>query len=327
MIRWRRFFRSKQNILGLLIVLFFVLVAWLAPTLSPPADPNNPLPFKPLSQSFQRLPEPPSPEAPLGTAPQIRNLALFGVAPGQDAAFQWDVYHTLLWGARSALRFGLTVTLCTAMFGALMGLVSGYLGGTAERLIMRTTDAFLAFPVVAVIWVFNRALYGRIFSAPVTGFVDFAWWETILMRLAIDPIMLALIALSWMPYARLINAQVARIRRADYVLAAEAIGASGPRIILRHLLPNTISPVIVLAARDVGAMVILASAFIFIGFAGNVAWGVMLVSSRDYVIGLNGNPFAYWWSFLPISLALILFSIGWNLLGDGLNAVLNPYRT
>jgi peptide/nickel transport system permease protein len=74
-------------------------------------------------------------------------------------------------------------------------------------------------------------------------------------------------------------------------------------------------------------MVILASAFIFIGFGGNVAWGIMLVTSRDYVIGLSGNPFVYWWTFVPISLALILFSVGWNLLGDGLNTLLNPYRT
>lgn len=68
----------------------------------------------------------------------------------------------------------------------------------------------------------------------------------------------------------------------------------------------------------------MASAFIFIGIGGNVAWGVILVTSRDYVIGLGGNPFAYWWTFMPVTLALILFSIGWNLLGDGLNTMLNP---
>ena len=59
---------------------------------------------------------------------------------------------------------------------------------------------------------------------------------------------------------------------------------------------------------------------------GNVAWGVMLVTSRDYVIGLSGNPFAYWWTFVPVSLALVFFGIGWNLVGDGLNALLNPYE-
>jgi peptide/nickel transport system permease protein len=139
--------------------------------------------------------------------------------------------------------------------------------------------------------------------------------------------MLAFIFFSWMPYARLMNVQVSRVKQSEFVKAAESLGASHWRVLFYHLLPNTISPAIVLAARDVGAMVILASAFIFIGFGGNVAWGIMLVTSRDYVIGLSGNPFVYWWTFVPISLALILFSVGWNLLGDGLNTVLNPYRT
>lgn len=327
MFRWRLFFRSRQNLIGLLLILVFVVVAVLAPVLSPPADLANPQPFKPLDQKFQRIPEPPSPEAPLGTAPQIRASVLFGIAPGQDAAFQWDVYHTLIWGTRSALRFGLIVTLCTAVFGVAVGAISGYIGGTFERVIMRITDAFLAFPVIAAIWLLQRAFFSWTTNVFLGVAPELNRWEMLLQRLAIDPIMLALILFSWMPYARLINVRIGQIRKAVYVQAAESLGASSWRVLFYHLLPNTISPAVVLAARDVGAMVILASAFIFIGFTGNVAWGVLLVSSRDYVIGISGNPFAYWWSFLPVSLALILFSVGWNLLGDGLNAVLNPYRT
>jgi peptide/nickel transport system permease protein len=326
MFRWRLFFRQKQNLLGVLIVLLFFVVAWLAPVLAPPEDPTNPLPFKPLSQSFQRIPEPPSPGVPLGTAPQIRNLALFGIAPGQDAAFQWDIYYTLIWGTRSALRFGLLVTFCTALFGILVGAISGYLGGMVERVIMRITDAFLAFPVIAAIWVLQRAFFSWTYNVFLGEAPPMVWWEVMLERLGFDPIMLALIAFSWMPYARLINSQVGQLRKAVFVQAAESLGASHGRVLFHHLLPNAISPAVILAARDVGASVILASAFIFIGFTGNVAWGVLLVSSRDYVIGIGGNPFAYWWTFVPISLALILFSIGWNLLGDGLNALLNPHR-
>jgi len=93
---------------------------------------------------------------------------------------------------------------------------------------------------------------------------------------------------------------------------------------LRHLLPNAIAPAVVLVARDVGAMVILESAFTFIGMGGNTEWGVLLVTGRDYVIGMGGNPLAYWWTFLPVSLALVFFGVGWNLLGDGLNTMLNP---
>jgi peptide/nickel transport system permease protein len=123
------------------------------------------------------------------------------------------------------------------------------------------------------------------------------------------------------------NASMTQLRQSDYIEAAIAMGASGPRLIRKHFLPNAISPTMVLMARDVGGMVVLAAAFIFIGFGGDIAWGIILVSSRDFVIGLGGNPFVYWWSFLPFALALTLFALGWNLLGDGLNSALNPRRS
>jgi peptide/nickel transport system permease protein len=248
----------------------------------------------------------------------------YGIAPGQDASYQWDVYYTLVWGSRSALRFGLVVTLATALIGVVVGIVSGYVGGLSNLLTMRVTDAFLAFPVIAGVWVIQRAFYGNIYN-PFNDPITLTGWEGFLYRARIDPIMIAFILFSWMPYARLMNAQARRVKQTEYVRAAEAMGATSSRVMWRHILPNTIAPAIVLAARDVGGMVILASAFIFIGFGGNVAWGTLLVSSRDFVIGLNGNPFAYWWTFVPVSLALILFGVGWNLLGDGLNAALNPH--
>jgi peptide/nickel transport system permease protein len=325
MLRWRRFFGRRSNLLGLALVALFFLMALLAPRLAPPENPDFPWPFKNYSQSFYRQPLPPGPDIPLGTTPQIREMPQYGIAPGQDAAYQWDVYYTLIWGSRSALRFGLAVTLLTAVFGTVVGLISGYAGGRASALTMRVTDAFLAFPAIAAIWVIQRAFFSEIYSPfldplEATGFPGF------LYRYRIDPIMLALILLSWMPYARLMNAQARQARQSEYVRASESMGARSGHVIRRHLLPNTIAPAIVLAARDVGGMVILASAFIFIGFGGNVAWGTLLVTSRDYVIGIGGNPLEYWWTFIPVSLALILFGVGWNLLGDGLNDLLNPHK-
>lgn len=325
MMRWRRFFGRISSLAGLALVIGFILMAFLAPRLAPPIDPANPWPFKEHSQSFSRQPLPPGPDIPLGTTPQIRNLPLFGIAPGQDASFQWDVYYTLVWGSRSALRFGLMVTAMTAGVGILIGLVTGYIGGWFGMAIMRITDAFLAFPVIAGIWVIQRAYFGNIFNI----FADpdtLVWWERILSDLRIDPIMLTFILFMWMPYARLINLQVRSAMKTEYVQAARAMGARGSRIMARHLLPNVMAPALVLAARDVGGVVVLACAFIFIGFGGNVAWGTILVTSRDYIIGVGGNPFEYWWTFVPVSLALVLFSMGWNLLGDGLNALLDPYE-
>jgi peptide/nickel transport system permease protein len=128
-----------------------------------------------------------------------------------------------------------------------------------------------------------------------------------------------------MPYARLTSARISQLKQSEYVEAARSLGMRRSRIIRRHLLPNALPPLIVLAARDMGAMVILASAFTFIGLGASTEWGTLLVVGRDYVIGLGGNPLAYWWVFVPATLALILFGIGWNLLGDGLNSVLDPY--
>lgn len=325
MIPWRRFFRNRLNGVGLGLVLMFFVVAALAPQLAPPEDPAHPWPFRNVGRSFGRRPSPPEPGLPLGTTPQIINMPQYGFVPDQDASYLWDVYYTLIWGTRSALRFGLVVTLLTATLGLLVGIVSGYVGGATSLIVMRLTDAFLAFPAIAAIWVIQRAFFSNIYN-PFFDTSTLVGWEAFLYGNRIDPLMIALVLFSWMPYARLMNVQVRQARKAEYVQAAESMGATGARIIWRHILPNTISPTVVLAARDVGGMVILASAFIFVGFGGNVAWGTLLVASRDFVIGLGGNPFAYWWTFVPVSLALILFGVGWNLLGDGLNEALNPYQ-
>ncbi|MBK8988466.1 MAG: ABC transporter permease [Chloroflexi bacterium] len=272
MIAWRRFFRRKQNWLALLLVGGFLFVALAAPWLAPPDNPANPSPFKSVNRTFDRLPQPPGGDSPLGSVGQLANLARFGFTPGQDRFEQWDVFYTLIWGTRSALRFGLTVTLTTAVLGLLIGLISGYAGGIVQQGLMLFTDAFLTFPVIAAVWLFQRLLFGRIFN-PLTLPEMYLGWERAFIWLDLDPIMLALILFAWMPYARLVNGMVIQQKQADYVTAARALGASHRRIIWRHLLPNVISPAIVYGARDVGGSVILASAFIFIGFGGSVTWG------------------------------------------------------
>lgn len=302
----RRFFFNWQNLLALAIVALYVFVALAAPRLAPPDDPDNPAPFKIAetagrTPSSRRVPVPPNRDLPLGTA------------PGGS-----DVFYSMIWGARPALRFGLIVALTTACLGTLIGAISGYAEGLLNRLVMRITDAFLAFPAIAGVFLFEQML------TPVSSEAPPVMLERVLSALNLDPLMLALILFSWMPYARIINANVARLKQTEYALAARTIGAPHLRIILRHLLPNSIAPAIVMAARDVGGMVVLEAAFTFIGVGGGSPWGMLLVSGRSWIIGPSGNPLAYWWVFLPATLALILFGIGWNLLGDGLNNALDP---
>jgi peptide/nickel transport system permease protein len=128
-----------------------------------------------------------------------------------------------------------------------------------------------------------------------------------------------------MPYARLVNTLVIELKQTEFILAARSIGVRPARIVFRHLLPNAITPAVVLAARDVGSFVILQATLTFIGLGGNSIWGYILVVGRDWVIGPGGNVMAYWWVFIPATLTVILFGIAWNLFGDGLGELLDPY--
>jgi len=300
--RLRSFLRSGQVLLGLLIVGFFVVVAILAPQLAPPDDPDNPSGTRVVgSKYYDPMPSPPTEEVLLGTAPG-----------------QLDVYYSLVWGTRSALALGLTVTACTALIGILLGALSGYAGGLVLGLSLRLTDAFLAFPVISGVWLLQQVLM------PASPYGELSPIQQAFADLGLSPILLTLVAFSWMPYARLTSANVAQLKQTEYVQAARSIGVRRRRILARHLLPNVLPPVVVLGARDVGAMVLLTAAFTFIGLGSSTEWGTLLVTSRDYIIGSGGNPLTYWWVFVPTTLALILFGIGWNLLGDGLNTVLDP---
>ncbi len=318
----RRFFAHWQNRLGLLIVSMFVIVAIAAPVLSP-QDPENPGSIKIVGSKRDFVPHPPSLAAPLGTLSR-----------------QISVYHSLVWGARSSVVFGLSVVAFAMIIGVLIGAISGYFGGILNDFLMRITDAFLAFPMIASV-VFINQLYSIILfntgvrytgspavmnavSTPTGSFSvppDLPFWFVLLQQ--INPVSIAFILFSWMPFARIMNTIVLRIKKTDYILAARALGVRNFRIIFKHILPNALAPVIVLAARDVGGMVLLQATFTFIGMGGNSPWGMLLAIGRDWIISAGGI-LTYWWVFLPATLALVLFGIGWNLMGDGLNDALNP---
>ncbi len=199
---------------------------------------------------------------------------------------------------------------------------------------MGFTDAFLAFPIIAGVIFFQQFILMLLSSSGIIVFWNGAIlpsmesptaWQLFLT--GVDPLLLAFVVFSWMPYARLTNSVVLRIRQEDYILAERSLGAGYLRLIFRHLIPNAISPAIVMAARDVGYLVLLQAGFTFIGLSSRSEWGVLLALGRKYVIGPGGNPFTWWWIYFPPTLAIVLFGVGWNLLGDGLNDRLDPYWT
>lgn len=319
--RWSRsfmrFISHWQNWVGTLLVGFFLFVALAAPLISPNAL-KSPNPFMRVKGASLADPEPHSPllAPPLGTLPG-----------------QYDVFHALVWGTRDALAFGLEVVILTGIFGVFFGAISGYVGGAVNNIMMRIADAFLAFPIIAGIVLLNQLWVSVTVASG--GFFDSyhnTWIQNVgkltsflqVLMQAVNPLLLILILFSWMPYARITNAVVSSLKQAEFIQAARSIGARSSRIILRHLLPNSVTPSIVLAARDVGSMVILQATFTFIGLDGSSTWGKMLVMGKDWIIGPGGSIFHYWWVYVPATLVLILFGIGWNLVGDGLGELLDP---
>ena len=291
-------------VLGILIVLVFFILAAAAPLIAPPVDEENP--YLVPQYGFGAFPQPPSAEHPLGLM-----------------ARQQDVFYGLVWGTRTALKVGLFVTVGRLLIGAVLGLVSGHYGRLVDAVIMRVTDAFMAFPIIAAVMV-TVALFAREATVVPGG------------RMFLVPsreeqvIILTLVAFGWMSYARLLRGNVLAEREKDYMQAARAIGVGNRRVIFRHLFPNVTQGLFVLVASDIGAVVVLLTMFTFIGLVRpamgtmEADWGQMLSVSRDWIIGSPSNAFEYWYTYVPVSVAIVLFSIGWSLIGDGLRDVLDP---
>jgi peptide/nickel transport system permease protein len=292
--RLRRLLRPGL-LAGFAVILAFVAVSVGAPILAPPEGDD---PYTMPRSSYKINPEPPRSGYPLGTTER-----------------SFDVFHGIVWGTHIAFRIGLSVTAGRLLIGMVVGLVSGYYGGWLDALIMRITDAFLAFPIVPATLVmlafFGPRTLGRVASASGVDSI----------------IILSLILFGWMQYARLVRGNVLAERAKQYVEAAVSIGAAGRHIIWRHVLPNIPQGLFVLAASDVGAMVVLAAVFTFLGLSGRAGladWGWMLNIGRTWIIGTPSNAFQYWYTYLPPIAAIVLFSVGWNLIGDGLRDVMDP---
>jgi ABC-type dipeptide/oligopeptide/nickel transport system permease subunit len=309
-IRW-------QTVLAVILVLVVLIIAVLAEKMAPTTGIlQDGVQLAGRTTDF--LPHPPSPEAILGTT-----------------SGQLDIFYSLVHGMRDALIFGLTTTLLTALIGIIVGGISGMRGGWINQLGMRLSDGILCFPVIAGIAFFQQLIdltkitqtgdIQMFLSAPFSVTNTQAVESTSLIT-RLNPVMIALILLCWVPYARTLNVLILQTVKLEFVTAAKAAGATTWRIFFKHILPNTSAPLIVLATKDIGQMVVLQTTFSFVGFTGMSAWATPLIVSRSWIIGLGGDPWIYWWVYLPVTLAIILFAFSWNFLGDELNYWLNPRK-
>jgi len=208
-----------------------------------------------------------------------------------------DIFSRVIWGARIDLSIALAVVGSAALIGSVVGAISGYMGGKVDEALMRVTDVFLAFPGLILAMAIAAALGRNLINLTI-----------------------ALIVVWWPSYARLIRGVVLSEREKLYVEAAKAIGAKNARIIFRHILPNTIYPLLVNATLDLGSVILTAAGLSFIGFgagAGIAEWGRMISDGRNYLFQ------APWMATFP-GLAILLSSLALNLVGDGLRDVLDP---
>ena len=300
-----RLLSRPSLVVGSLIVLIFLAVALAAPLLAPR---QGELPFLIPRDGFAKAPQPPGPSHPLGTM-EAQN----------------DIFYGLVWGARFAFRLSLLITAGRIFLGILVGLFSGYYGRGVDAVLMRLTDAFLSFPVMVAVMV-TVTLFGHDTYITPEGFV----YPMPNGPKAQLTIVLTLVAFGWMSYARLVRGNLLSEREQEYIEAARSVGMRHRRILFRHLLPNTTHGLPVLIASDIGMVVVWLATFHFVGLIpANVTmmladWGQMLAFARHWIVGGLGNAFEYWYTYLPVSAAIVLYSVGWNLVGDGLRDVLDP---
>lgn len=310
---WYRLFKgvftNPLSVTGLIIVTMFILTAVFAPTLAPapnenwdpyniPRDGFKPEPLPPGTAWNQNIP---------ATTPGWYTLVtgneewvhLLGTTSGQ-----YDIWYGIVWGSRTALLAGTAVVAISALFGILVGSIAGFYGGWVDEVLMRIVEVFIVFPSLVAVLVLSSVL------VPIFG--QSLW-----------PAMIALIVFGWMGYARLLRGDILSNKERDYVLAARASGAKDTHIILKHVLPNAIFPTLVFLSLDMGAIVLSFAALSFLGVGvepGYADWGQIVSFARDWILTLD----KHWYIVLFPGLALLLYGLGWNLIGDALRDILDP---
>lgn len=209
-----------------------------------------------------------------------------------------DVLTRLIYGARISVRSAVAVQILATTFGCLLGIVAGYRGGAVDEVVMRITDMFLAFPFLIMGMAVSAVLGAGLTSA-----------------------VLALASVWWPGYARLARSQVIVVKTELYVDAAKAIGATGFRIMAKHILPNIFSLILVKMTMDIGAAILSLASLSFIGLgaqAPSPEWGRLVQEGRKVLLDA-------WWVSTFSGAAILLAVVGFNLLGDGLSEATDPF--
>ena len=267
----QRLLRDKLAIAGLVIMIVFILTALLAPLLTP---------YDPIVQDLVKRRQTPSWQHPLGLDDLGR-----------------DILSRIIYGTRKSLQVGVMSVSLAIIVGALVGAVSGYLGGWGDTLVMRLMDIMLAFPslllAIAIVTILGPGLLNMLYAIAIVSIPA---------------------------YARIVRASVLGVKAQDYILAARSLGANHKRILFRHVLPNCLTPLIVQGTLGIGTAILDAAGLSFLGLGAQPPtpeWGAMLGQGRFAVFSAPHIV-------VSPGIAIMLTVLGFNLLGDGLRDALDP---
>jgi peptide/nickel transport system permease protein len=252
-----------------------------------------------LAGLFAPLITPHPTDAYIATHPTQTLLSPSGLHPFGTDNLGRDVLTRVVYGARISPLIAFFVLLISCLVGIPLGIAAGYFGGLIDDILMRITDVFLAFPALLLALAFAAVLKPSIGNTTLA--ISVAWWP-------------------W--YTRLIRGQAASVAGRQYIEAARALGVSHRRILLRHILPNAITPLIVQVSLDVSAVILTASALSFLGLGAQDPtpdWGLMVSQGQSYFT-------TQWWLVTFPGMAILLTAVAFNLFGDGLRDVLDPRR-
>lgn len=256
--------------LGIIICLFWILAAILAPVIAP---------YDPIVQDLTIRLQPPSGAHWFGTD-----------------NFGRDIFSRVIYGGRYSLLAGCLTVIIAGVIGTFYGAVAGYVGGIVDTVMMRVSEMILSFPSLILAMIINAVMGSNLFNT-----------------------MFALVIVAWPTYARLMRSVVLSVKENEYVAASEALGASKARILVKEIIPNSISSVLIMATTDIGNQILMFSTLSFLGLGSappTPEWGMMVSDGVDYF-----NKF--WVAGFP-GLAIFTMAVGANFIGDGLRDLLDP---
>jgi peptide/nickel transport system permease protein len=303
---WHRFRKHKLAMISLVLISFVFISSLLAPVIAPfERDAID------LSSSIR-----PAPPGAVDTEGRVHYLGIDHLGR--------DLFTRVLYAARVSMSIAILVVLISETFGALLGAIAGYYGGKVDSVISRIIEFMLTIPTLPILLIISAILLRRDVVIPLPAFVNRGLSALLLApeREAQKVLMLVfiLVIFGWLGAARLMRGMALSLSKQDFVEALRASGASDARIIFRHIIPNGIAPILVSASLALGGVIVTESALSFLGLGvqdPTPTWGNMLSTSQSYMFQ---NP---WLPLVP-GVFLVIVSIGFNFIGDGLRDALDP---